>query len=74
MIYDAPSSAGAYTEPASASTGTDASGGMADYVVKEGDSLWKIAREQGSTVARIREANALTGDVIRPGQVLKIPR
>jgi LysM repeat protein len=75
IIYDAPSS-GAYTvaptSPASAPT-PETSGPTVDYVVKGGDSLWKIARDHGTTVVRLRAANGLSGDVIRPGQVLKVP-
>lgn len=74
VIYDAPAGAGAYTVSETVTAEPAALGGAAEYVVKAGDTLWKIAREQGTTVARIREANGLTGDVIRPGQLLKIPR
>lgn len=51
------------------------------YVVKEGDSLWKIAKDllgNGTASARILEANRdrLTGDGsnLYPGMTLKIPR
>ncbi len=43
------------------------------YVVKRGDALSKIARNYGVTVAQIKDANDLTGDVIAVGQVLVIP-
>lgn len=78
IIYDAPP--GAWSPPPSpaptesAPHDSNPASAMIEYTVREGDSLWKIAREQGSTVARIREANGLTSDLIRPGQVLKIPR
>jgi D-gamma-glutamyl-meso-diaminopimelic acid endopeptidase CwlS len=72
VIYDAPPQAGGTTGRVTTTQATPEA--EVHYVVKEGDSLWKIAREQGSSVSRIREANGLTGDVIRPGQVLKIPR
>ncbi len=47
--------------------------GAADYVVKPGDSLSKIARQFGVKVADVRAANGLSGDLIRIGQKLKIP-
>ena len=43
------------------------------YTVKSGDSLGKIARELGSKVDWIRNANRLSTDVIYPGQELFIP-
>lgn len=43
------------------------------YVVQSGDSLSRIASRYGTTVARLREANALTGDRILVGQKLAIP-
>ena len=43
------------------------------YTVKSGDSLGKIAREQGSKVDWIRNANRLSSDIIYPGQELFIP-
>lgn len=43
------------------------------YKVVSGDTLYGIARKRGSTVAKIKAANGLKSDVIRPGQVLRIP-
>jgi LysM repeat protein len=43
------------------------------YTVKSGDSLGKIARELGSKVDWIRNANRLSSDIIYPGQELFIP-
>ena len=42
------------------------------YVVKKGDSLWNIAKSQGTTVREIKAKNGLKSDVIRPGQRLKV--
>jgi LysM repeat protein len=43
------------------------------YTVKSGDSLARIARELGSKVDWIRNANRLSSDIIYPGQELFIP-
>jgi len=42
-------------------------------VVKRGDSLWKLAHRYDTTVAEIKALNTLDRDLIRVGQVLKIP-
>jgi len=77
-IYD--SNAGGYTlpkeEPMSAPTTTTATaptGSVISYTVQAGDSLWKIANTHRTTVVKIRAANNLTNDTIRPGQVLQVP-
>lgn len=44
-----------------------------DYVVKGGDSLGKIAYENGITIRALKEMNGLTKDIVRVGQKLKIP-
>ncbi len=49
---------------------------LPEYVVKEGDTLWKIARTElgnGSRYREIMELNGLTNDLIRPGQILRLP-
>ena len=43
------------------------------YVIREGDSLWKIARLFNVDVELLKKHNRLTSDAIRPGVVLKIP-
>lgn len=48
-------------------------GGEGSYVVQNGDSLSAIASRQGVSVAQIRQANGLNGDVLQPGQVLDLP-
>jgi len=48
------------------------SGGPAWYEIRPGDSLGRIARDFGTTVAALRDANGLRSDVIHPGQRLEI--
>jgi hypothetical protein len=43
------------------------------YKVKSGDSLSKIAQKYHTSVSKIKKANGLRSDLIRTGQVLKIP-
>lgn len=42
------------------------------YVVQPGDTLGKIAKEHGATVRAIRTENQLKGDLIFPGQKLRV--
>lgn len=45
-----------------------------EYVVKPGDSLWKISREFGVSLNTLLEANGLTKDsTIQVGQVVAVP-
>ena len=47
-----------------------------DYVeitVKSGDALEKIARHNGTTVSELKKINHLRNDMLRIGQVLKVP-
>ena len=43
------------------------------HTVKKGDTLYGIAHSSGTTVAKLKSANGLSTDLIRPGQTLKIP-
>ncbi len=43
------------------------------YKVQPGDSLAKIARENGVTVAALKAANGLSNETIRIGQTLQMP-
>jgi LysM repeat protein/lipoprotein-anchoring transpeptidase ErfK/SrfK len=44
-----------------------------DYEVVRGDALVKISKKAGITVDQLMRFNELTGDLIRIGQILKIP-
>lgn len=47
---------------------------LLDHRVKQGDSLWGIARKYGTTVLAIRQINHLSHDSrLSAGQILKIP-
>ncbi|MGI6084920.1 MAG: LysM peptidoglycan-binding domain-containing protein [Acetivibrionales bacterium] len=43
------------------------------YAVVAGDSLWKISKKFGVSIASLRKANGISGDIIYPGQLLIIP-
>ncbi len=43
------------------------------YTVKRGDSLWKIARANGTTVNELQRLNNLAGDRLDIGQQLQLP-
>jgi len=45
----------------------------AAYTIRRGDTLSEIAVSHGTSVDALRRENGLVGDLIRPGQVLRIP-
>lgn len=45
----------------------------AQHTVRRADTLWDLAQRYGTTPTRIKAANGLRSNVIRPGQVLEIP-
>ena len=63
----APATAG----EATATAATTAGG--ATYSVKSGDSLWKIAHANNTTVTALKQANSLPSDALKVGQKLTIP-
>lgn len=52
---------------------SNTSSGGKTYVVTLDDSLWSIARDNGTTVQAIKNLNNLTSDVLDVGQVLQLP-
>ncbi|KAB8137674.1 LysM peptidoglycan-binding domain-containing protein [Gracilibacillus oryzae] len=46
----------------------------AEYEVEQGDSLWKIAEDHNTSVAKLREMNSLESNIIIPKQILNIER
>lgn len=49
------------------------SGTSTDYVVRRGDTLSKIADRTGVSIAQLRAANGMSGDLLQVGQELQIP-
>src|ERR1043166_8851715 len=68
-----PAPAPAATTSGPATPTVDAGTGEKIYTVKSGDSLTKIATDQGTTIKALRAANNLKTDAIKVGQKLKIP-
>lgn len=56
-----------------AGAGKDPKAPAGTYVVKQGDSLAKIAKATGSSVDDLKAANNLSASSLRIGQALKIP-
>jgi LysM repeat protein len=52
---------------------SDHSFGKTEYVVKRGDSLWRIARQLDSRPELIQRVNQLDSNLIHPGERLLVP-
>lgn len=48
-------------------------GQQREYVVRRGDTLSAVASRNGVTIAQLRSANGIRGDMIRVGQTLMVP-
>ncbi len=70
ILADSPSRA----RTAATSTRTTAVASSGTYRVRSGDSLWEIARKHSMSVNQLKQMNNLRGDVVRPGQVLRVSR
>jgi len=53
---------------------TKTSGGWVTYRVRTGDSVWRIATKFNVSEEDIRKNNKLSGNLIHPGQLLKIKK
>jgi LysM repeat protein len=87
IIYDYPGAtrnlnapAPTHASPVTPATGTPSKpltaplGGAARFhTVQSGDTLWGLSKKYSVSIDAIRTANAMTTDVIKPGQTLKIP-
>ncbi|TDU81319.1 LysM domain-containing protein [Prosthecobacter fusiformis] len=70
--YSAPKKTVSSSKPKTSSKSTAKKSG-GSYKVVKGDTLYGIARKRSTTVAKIKSANGLSTDIIRPGQTLRIP-
>ncbi|HSI61760.1 MAG TPA: LysM peptidoglycan-binding domain-containing protein [Candidatus Saccharimonadia bacterium] len=62
------------SKPKKKSSGGGGGGGHGgSYTVKQGDTLYRIASKNSTTVSKLKSTNGLTSDLIRPGQVLSLP-
>ena len=50
-----------------------AAGRYIKYEIQKGDSLFRISRRYGTTVDEIKRVNGLKGDMIKAGQIIRIP-
>ena len=67
VLYEAYRGIGDYVPAPGPDTGT------IEYVVRAGDTLWRLRQRYGTTVAGLKRLNNLTSDDLNIGQVLKIP-
>ncbi len=60
-------------QSASTSKPITSSGSGTIYTVKSGDSLWSISRNNNTSIEKLKLANNLRSNTIKPGQSLVIP-
>jgi LysM repeat protein len=70
QVINIPTHASATAAPAPAAA---ADPNARTYKVVAGDTLSKVASKNGTTVKALKEANGLTSDGIREGEILKLP-
>lgn len=70
----APQSYGSYSATETASVGRAASVDTLVHVVREGDTLFRIAQRYNVSVYELYRANNLSSDRLAPGQELLVPR
>jgi len=56
-----------------ASAATSPASSAGEYEVRNGDSLWTIAKAHGTTVDQLRDLNGIRGSRIYAGQVIDVP-
>lgn len=54
-------------------SGGGGTGGVMEYVVRSGDTLWLLAQRYNTTVDTIKNLNGLNSNILNIGQVLLIP-
>ena len=60
-------------KPGGDSAGTGPTGPYFEHTIEPGETLSYIAKECNTTVQKIKQYNNMKSDVLRVGQVLKIP-
>ena len=79
--YESDNSGGSYANTGSGYSSGGSSGGYSApsapsaryYTVQKGDTLYRISKNHGTSVAAIQDANNISGTLIRPGEQLVIP-
>ncbi len=69
----APKRVASKPKPAAVAPVSESGSGVKVYVVQSGDSLSKIAKRHGVTIAALKQANNLSGDKLMIDQKLTIP-
>ncbi len=54
-------------------TTSKASDGATKHVIKQGESIWDIAKQHGVPIGKLKEVNHNVNNVAEPGKTLIIP-